>query len=379
MLARVLPKLGEKWHDTVFQKKHDSWTRQGRSAKTNIAVGDESARNPRITARTNQPRSGSTRLRARAFVAPLRGANRALDPWVPLRSTHGYYCADAPRPSVRSFMKDGMSAFAAAAARTRNEHSHASHFSPSADGHPRHFPKGPTPYEGLFNHMHPRLKISAPLLLVTFCARVNGAELPPPAQRTVDFARDVRPILQEHCIGCHGPEKQKSGYHLDTRDAAVKGGDSGDAAILPGKSAESPLIQFVAGLDADKLMPPKKSDKPRLTAGEIGILRAWIDHGAVWPEDAPLARNDPLDWWSLKAIQRPAIPEIQNPKSKIQNPKSNRRLHPRKARRKESHTIPRSRSPHALPPPLFRPHRPPAHARGSGAVRARFFRSSGGG
>ena len=94
-----------------------------------------------------------------------------------------------------------------------------------------------------------------------------GAELPPPAQRTVDFARDVRPILQEHCIACHGPDKQKSGYRLDAREAAMQGGDSGGAAILVGKSADSPLIHFVSGLDADKLMPPKKSDKPRLTAG----------------------------------------------------------------------------------------------------------------
>ena len=167
--------------------------------------------------------------------------------------------------------------------------------------------------------MQPRLKISAPLLLLTFCAWVNGAELPPPAQRTVDFTRNVRPILQERCFGCHGPDKQKNGYRLDSREAAMKGGDSGDAAILPGKSADSPLIQFVAGLDADKLMPPKKSDKPRLTASEIGMLRAWIDRGAVWPEDAEIARRDPLDWWSLKAIAKTAVPEIRNQKSEIRN------------------------------------------------------------
>jgi mono/diheme cytochrome c family protein len=147
-----------------------------------------------------------------------------------------------------------------------------------------------------------------------------AAELPPPAQRAMDFARDVRPLFQERCIGCHGPEKQKSGYHLDSRDAALKGGDSGDAAIIPGKSADSPLIQFVAGLDADKLMPPKKSDKPRLTPDEIGVLRAWIDQGAVWPEDASLAKRDPLDWWSLKPIVKSAVPEIRNPQSAIRNP-----------------------------------------------------------
>ena len=140
---------------------------------------------------------------------------------------------------------------------------------------------------------------------------LHGAELPPPAKRDVDFAKDVRPILQQHCIACHGPEKQKSGYRLDTRDGALKGGDSGDAAIVVGKSAESPLVQFVAGLDADKLMPPKKSDKPRLSADEISVLRAWIDHGALWPEDVSVAKRDAADWWSLKPMTRPAVPEVK--------------------------------------------------------------------
>ena len=168
-----------------------------------------------------------------------------------------------------------------------------------------------------------RLSILPAIIFSAFAETLClGAELPPPVSRTVDFTRDVHPILQEHCIGCHGPEKQKSGYRLDTRDAAVKGGDSGDAAILPGKSAESPLIQFVAGLDADKLMPPKKSGKPRLTAGEIGVLRAWIDHGAVWPEDAATVKRNPLDWWSLKPVTRPAVPQgkfsVLSPQSSVE-------------------------------------------------------------
>jgi uncharacterized membrane protein len=133
--------------------------------------------------------------------------------------------------------------------------------------------------------------LSAILFSALAASLCRGTELPSSANHTVDFARDVRPILQERCFGCHGAEKQKSGYRLDSRDAAIKGGDSGDAAIVVGKSADSPLIQFVAGLDADKLMPPKKSDKTRLTAEEVGVLRAWIDHGAAWPEDASLAKS----------------------------------------------------------------------------------------
>ena len=123
-------------------------------------------------------------------------------------------------------------------------------------------------------------------LLALFILLVQGvrAELPPAANRVVDFVRDVGPIFREHCLACHGEEKQKSDYRLDARDTALKGGEHGEAAIVVGKSAESPLIQFVGGLDADTLMPPKKSDKARLTAEQIGVLRAWIDQGAVWPE-----------------------------------------------------------------------------------------------
>ncbi len=157
------------------------------------------------------------------------------------------------------------------------------------------------------------MRTGRPLILtaIVFSALAENfaiaAELPPAAQRTVDFGTDVRPLLQERCIACHGPEKQKSGYRIDSRADAIKGGESGEAAIIPGKSTESPLIRFVAGLDEDLLMPPKKSDKPRLTATEIGVLRAWIDQGAVWPEDPSVAKHDPLDWWSLKPIVKPDV------------------------------------------------------------------------
>ncbi|HZT81478.1 MAG TPA: c-type cytochrome domain-containing protein, partial [Gemmataceae bacterium] len=84
--------------------------------------------------------------------------------------------------------------------------------------------------------------------------------LPPPADRPVDFARDVRPIFARACYSCHGPQKQRSGFRLDVKAAALKGGDLG-RAILPGKSADSPLIRYVAGLDPDTAMPPKEADR----------------------------------------------------------------------------------------------------------------------
>jgi mono/diheme cytochrome c family protein len=136
----------------------------------------------------------------------------------------------------------------------------------------------------------------------------DSAKLPEPAARMVDFARDIRPILQDHCVKCHGPEKQKGGYRVDLKEAALSGGDDHAPNIHPGKSGESPLIQFVAGLDPEMKMPAKGDP---LTPEQIGLLRAWIDQGAVWPEDASVAKSDPLDWWSLKPLRRPEVPRIE--------------------------------------------------------------------
>src|SRR5436190_8666363 len=112
---------------------------------------------------------------------------------------------------------------------------------------------------------------------------VDAAQLSPPANVKVDFARDIRPILERSCIRCHGPEKPKSGFRLDNRAAALKGGENGKD-ILPGDSANSLLIQVVAGLSEDvERMPPKGKGDP-LTSEEISLLRSWIDQGVQWPE-----------------------------------------------------------------------------------------------
>src|SRR6476660_6378643 len=104
------------------------------------------------------------------------------------------------------------------------------------------------------------------------------AQLPPPASHTVNFAAEVQPIFESSCIKCHGRGKEKGGFRLDTRETFLKGGDSGPA-VVTGKSAESLLISLVQGFDPDSVMPNKGS---RLTAEQIGILRAWIDQGVNW-------------------------------------------------------------------------------------------------
>ena len=154
------------------------------------------------------------------------------------------------------------------------------------------------------------LGISAGLLASGgLSAAVDVSKLPPPAARTVDFARDIQPVLEGSCWSCHGPKKQESGFRLDGRAAALKGGDHG-AVILPGRSAESLLIHAVAGLDEDLKMPKKGE---RLTAEQVGLLRAWIDQGARMPDELATGK-DLAQHWAFKAPVKPTLPKVKDSK-----------------------------------------------------------------
>ena len=97
---------------------------------------------------------------------------------------------------------------------------------------------------------------------------------------SVDFEKEIRPILRERCVECHGAKKQKAALRLDARAFAFKGGENG-TVFVPGQSAESKIIQRVTSADPDEVMPSKGE---RLTPAQIAVLREWIDAGAVWPE-----------------------------------------------------------------------------------------------
>src|ERR1043166_4615476 len=145
---------------------------------------------------------------------------------------------------------------------------------------------------------------------------VETSKLAPPAQEPVDFARDIQPILSLRCYACHGPDKQENDLRWDVKSAALKGGVSGPA-IVPGKSAESRMILLVAGMEKNRVMPKKG---PRLTEEQIGLLRAWIDQGAHWPDEAATAKPaDKSDWWSFKPATRPPLPKVKNRKW-VRNP-----------------------------------------------------------
>src|SRR5437867_2419085 len=99
-------------------------------------------------------------------------------------------------------------------------------------------------------------------------ARPDKNLLPPAAGTKVDFKLDIQPILSTNCYACHNASTQMSGLRLDNRDSALRGGYSG-VVIKPGNSAESKLIQMVAGVIEGKIMPPAGE---RLPPEQIGLL-----------------------------------------------------------------------------------------------------------
>jgi len=142
--------------------------------------------------------------------------------------------------------------------------------------------------------MKPFLPFLFALLLI---AGIPGAsqtasaeeKLPPPADRAVDFQKDIEPLFEAACIKCHAKGKDKGGFSLETRERFLKGGDT-DAGAVVGKSADSLIVQMVAGLDPDSVMPKKGT---KWTAAQIGLLRAWIDQGAYWPSGITFAKPPP--------------------------------------------------------------------------------------
>lgn len=118
----------------------------------------------------------------------------------------------------------------------------------------------------------------------------------------VDFEKEVRPLLRERCVECHGPKKQKGELRLDAKTFAFKGGHDG-MAIKPGDSAGSPIFERITTTDDDQRMPPKGEP---LSAAQIQMLKTWIDTGAAWPESAEdrvAATDKRLDHWAWKPVQ----------------------------------------------------------------------------
>jgi Planctomycete cytochrome C len=119
--------------------------------------------------------------------------------------------------------------------------------------------------------------------LVAADKKPDITKLPAPAAKSgLTWDNDIKPLTEKSCVKCHGSEKPKSKYRVDSKESFIKGGESGDQAVVAGKSAESPVVLYVADLVEDMEMPPtdKRDKYPSLTREQIALLRAWIDQGA---------------------------------------------------------------------------------------------------
>ncbi|MEO6741712.1 MAG: c-type cytochrome domain-containing protein, partial [Chthoniobacteraceae bacterium] len=118
-----------------------------------------------------------------------------------------------------------------------------------------------------------------PLLLIVALIGTH----PVCADDSVDFVRDIQPILREACVQCHGPEKQKGKLRLDTREALFKGGED-SKSVEPGSPEKSDLFRrIMLPEDDDDVMPPK-GNVAHLTPAQIEKVKRWIAAGAKWPE-----------------------------------------------------------------------------------------------
>ncbi|MDX1963415.1 MAG: PSD1 and planctomycete cytochrome C domain-containing protein [Pirellulales bacterium] len=164
------------------------------------------------------------------------------------------------------------------------------------------------------------------------------------------FVQQVRPLLASRCFACHGAEKAEGGLRLDTRDAALAGGDNGPS-VVPGSVEKSLLLTAINHANVDLKMPPKE----KLSVKEITLLEQWIRDGAAWPAEEvvrengnPMPQGDPqntaqatspgeavatagsalenpqnpvtvrflgerLDLWSLKPVLPQPVPRHVNP------------------------------------------------------------------
>ena len=118
----------------------------------------------------------------------------------------------------------------------------------------------------------------------------------------VDFGREIRPILSDMCFACHGPDPKarKGELRLDTREFAMKGGDSGLPALIPTNAGPAPLIERILSHDANEMMPPPKAAK-RPNKAQIDLIERWVAEGGEYSQH-----------WGFVAPIRPALPAVKD-------------------------------------------------------------------
>jgi len=133
---------------------------------------------------------------------------------------------------------------------------------------------------------------------------------PGPLPTTIQFNRDIRPILSDKCYSCHGPDRthRTTPFHFDLEESAKQMMPNGHAAIVPGDLDKSALIQRITAEDSRVRMPPASSGQA-LSARDIAMLKAWIQQGAKWEKH-----------WSFVPPTRPTVPAVADSSWRARNP-----------------------------------------------------------
>ncbi len=156
--------------------------------------------------------------------------------------------------------------------------------------------------------MRPRLasiEILWLLLACTFCRDVAAAA-PKETADSAFFENRIRPVLVDNCYDCHSAtaKKLKGGLRVDSREALLKGGDTGPA-VVPGDPAKSRLLRAVRHEEPDLTMPLKK---PKLPAAVIADLATWVKQGAPFPSSFAAPPEKPH--WAFQPVRYPEVPVI---------------------------------------------------------------------
>lgn len=125
----------------------------------------------------------------------------------------------------------------------------------------------------------------------------------------VDYENDILPILTQHCIDCHGPDSSEAALRLDSMLAVLKGGDSGEATVVPGASDRSYLLARITHSDPSKRMPP---DSDPLSDDQVAALQQWIDNAPAWEAASKQLAQQTVKHWSFEPLVRPAIPRLSD-------------------------------------------------------------------
>jgi hypothetical protein len=140
-------------------------------------------------------------------------------------------------------------------------------------------------------------------LLALASSSLLGLSVAVAADRTVDFNREVLPILSDNCFACHGPDEEErmARLRLDRHEDVIAMNRFGEQPVVPGDPDASLVIERIMATSPRDIMPPPSTGKV-LTAEQIETLRRWVKEGAHWEEH-----------WAFVAPERPALPEVSDP------------------------------------------------------------------